>query len=137
MYTLGEEIQGRMRKFGYIITLLIMFSLMPGCSPEESAREIELPPTSVLSIQSNWGVVASTHLRLRESPSTEAQAVTTLWSGSIVEILTKTGKKEQIEGEHDYWYQVKFAGITGWVFGAYLEIFSTKEKAEAVSREMR
>ena len=137
MYTLWEEIQGRMRKFVYIITIFVIFNLIPGCSREESAHEIELPPTSVLSIQSNWGVVASTHLRLRENPSTDAEAVTTLWSGSVVEILTKTAKEEQVEGELDYWYQVSFEGLTGWVFGAYLEIFSTEEQAEAVSREMK
>jgi uncharacterized protein YgiM (DUF1202 family) len=137
MYTLWEEFQVGMRRFLYFITVFIILALGFGCAKEEASREITLPPTSVLSIQSNWGVVASTHLRLRDNPSIESKAVTTLWSGSVVEILTKTGKEEQVEGETDYWYQVSFEGLTGWVFGAYLEIYSTEEEAEAVSRELK
>lgn len=121
--------------------LLILVTIIPvflwGCSKGEKIPKIELPTTSVLSIRSSWAVVTSTHLRLRESATVESTAVTTLWKGSVLEVLSKTDEAEEVEGETGYWYQVNFGGLTGWVFGAYLDIFSSKEKAETASREIK
>lgn len=128
-----------MMKFNIILYFLL--TTIPlcflGCSKTEDIPEIELPATSVLSIRSSWGVVTSTHLRLRSNPSVESEAVTTLWKGSVLEVLTKTDEAEIIEGENDYWYQVNFGGLTGWVFGAYLDMYSSKDNAESASRELR
>lgn len=111
--------------------------IAPGCEKSTEAPDIVLPATSVLSVQSSWGVVKSTHLRLRDNPSLESEVVTTLWRGSLLEVLSKTDQREKIEGEEDFWYQISFEGISGWVFGAYLEIYQSKEKAEAFSRELK
>ena len=125
--------------FNIFLIIILIFSplLFAGCSRTEEIPEIELPSTSVLAIRSSWGVIQSTHLRLRESATVESPAVTTLWKGSVLEILSKTDETETVEGESDYWYQVNFGGLTGWVFGAYLEIYSSKEKAETASREIK
>jgi len=124
----------------YIIYLVMIIALphgIIGCSKSEEIPEIKLPSTTVLSIQSTWAVVTSTHLRLRGNPSTESIAVATLWKGSVLEVMTRSEKKEIVEGENDYWYQVSFGGLTGWVYGAYLEIFSSKDKAEKASEEIK
>lgn len=117
------------------MTMLCFFAA--GCDKKSEVPGIELPATSVLSVQSSWGVVKSTHLRLRENPSLESKVITTLWRGGVLEVLSKTDQRETIEGEEDYWYRISFEGLSGWVFGAYLEIFSSKEQARAVSRELK
>jgi hypothetical protein len=126
-------------KFNIILLILVILApfLSGSCSKGEEIPGIELPATSVLAIRSSWAVVTSTHLRLRERATLDSAAVTTLWKGSVLEVLTKTDRLEVVEGENDYWYQVNFGGLTGWVFGAYLDIFSSKEKAETASREIK
>jgi hypothetical protein len=138
MHTICMKINNKLQK--YIIILLIITALtavLGGCMKGEEIPEINLPSTSVLSIQSTWAVVTSTHLRLRENPSTESSAVATLWKGNVLEILTRSDKKEIVEDERDFWYQIKFGGLTGWVFGAYLDVHSSREKAEEAAQEIK
>ncbi len=120
-----------------IFAAVFLAAVFTGCGKETDVPEIDLPPTSVLTNQSSWGVVNSTHLRLRDGPAVESAAITTLWKGSVVEIFTKTESPEVIEREQDYWYQVNYGGLTGWVFGAYLDLFASRESAEAYSRELK
>ena len=126
-------------KFNRILLILTVITplFIGSCTKGEEIPEIELPVTSVLSIRSSWAVVTSTHLRLRENATVDSTAVTTLWKGSVLEVLSKTDEAEVVEVEKDFWYQVNFGGLTGWVFGAYLDIFSSKEKADTASREIK
>ena len=127
------------RKLSAIIIIFVMIVTLSitGCSKENDIPDIELPPTSILTAQGSWGVVTSTHLRLREGPSLDNGAITTLWRGSVVEIFTRTDTPEVIENEEDYWYQVNYGGLTGWVFGAYLDRFNSREGADKLSREIK
>lgn len=106
------------------------------CKKEEQ-ETIVLPPTSVLTAHSTWGVVTSNFLRLRERPSKQAVSLAGIPKGIIVEILSNTEIPETIEKETAYWYRVNFDGLFGWVFGAYLEVFGSKKDAEDHSREIR
>jgi hypothetical protein len=56
--------------------------------------------------------------------------------GLVLEIVSKTRKQETVEGETDYWYRISFDGLQGWVFGAYLEIFDSEERADNFSEDL-
>ena len=118
-----------------IITSILIFMSF-SCKQEEKEKII-LPPTSVLTTRSTWGVVTSNFLRLRERPSKQSEVLAGIPKGIIIEILSNTEIPETIEKETAFWYRVNFDGLFGWVFGAYLEAFNLKSKAEEYSREIQ
>jgi hypothetical protein len=120
-----------------LIILLFISGFFLSCKDEKILLDIELAPTKVLSIQSRWSVINSTHLRLREKPDIESKAITTLWKGYILEVVSQSTVRENLDDEEGYWYYVKYGGLQGWVFGAYLNFFDTKEDAERTSREIK
>jgi len=110
-----------------------------GCDKtvERSYPVIELPPTPVLTLETNWGLITSSFLRLREKPALASSAVTTLWQGAVVEILSQTSSQEEVEGRMGYWYRIQYDGFQGWVFGGYLRVYSSQNEAERAAREVR
>ena len=68
-------------------------------------------------------------------PSSSSRVIRYLKEGFVLEIISKSGTLETLEGEENYWYQITFDGLNGWVFGAYLDLYDSKEQAEAASRE--
>jgi len=127
-----------MKRFFLILTVLFLMLGSGGCERDnQQAITVELPPTPVLSARSRWAVVTSTHLRLRERPTVESQPVTTLWQNNVLEIISRNEKSEMIENRTDYWYQVAYDGLQGWVFGAYLEMFESEAEARRTARSRR
>ena len=111
--------------------------LLASCNRSPQPERIVLPATPVLSMRSEWGVVTSDVLRIRKNPSIEAgNTLTFVKKGTILEILNKSVKKEQIEERLDSWYQVNYEGLRGWLFGAYIEIVESKAKAADLSEEL-
>jgi uncharacterized protein YgiM (DUF1202 family) len=108
-----------------------------GCSPRPAAEKIDLPPTPVLSIRSNWAVVDSSFLRLRQEPLAGSGVLAHIRRGAVLEVLSRTDQKEVMEDASGYWYQVSYAGLRGWVFGAFLEIVDSKAKAEALAAQLQ
>ena len=119
--------------------ILFMTILAADCRKEAvvSYPDIKLPPTPAISLETNWGLITSSHLRLRERPETDAKAISTLWRGYILEILSQTPTMETVEGMSDYWYRISFDGLQGWVFGGYLDIFNSRDDAERAAMEIR
>ena len=120
-----------------IIVFLIVSSLFFSCDEKKTIADIKLPATKVLSVQSRWSVINSTHLRLREKPAIESKAITTLWKGYILEVVSQSTVSVTLDDKEGYWYQVKYGGLQGWVFGAYLKFFDSREDAERSSREIK
>lgn len=116
--------------------MIALTCLCFGCVKKAEEEKILLPPTPVLSIRSNWAVVTSTFLRIREEPFSDAKILTHLRKGYILEILSRTQKKESVEDQISYWYRVSFEGLRGWVFGAYLEILDSRTQAESFAAEL-
>ena len=126
-----------MKKF-YIATLIIFTILVFfSCKKEEETIVINLPPTQVLEQNTNYGVIISSHLRLRTEPSVKAKAITTLWKGYILEIVSKSSKMDNVEGVDNYWYQISYGGLKGWVFGAFIKLISSFEKAQEESENLK
>jgi hypothetical protein len=123
--------------FRFMILLLIIAPLsLLSCEKEQQVQRIDLPPTPVLTLRSNWGVIRSPFLRLREEPLQKAKIVAHLRRGSVLEIISRTEEKETIDEVSSYWYQVNYGGLRGWVFGAYIEVLDSKSKAESFAREL-
>ncbi len=114
---------------------LAMFPLL-SCGRRQPVERIELPPTPVLSIRSTWAVVTSPFLRLRGEPLANAAVLAHIRRGAVLEVLSRTDRREELEQISSYWYQVSYEGLRGWVFGAFLEIVDSKPRAESLAAEL-
>ncbi|MBP7494591.1 MAG: SH3 domain-containing protein [Spirochaetales bacterium] len=113
------------------VCLCIIYSLaFLSCSKKTPPLKVELPPTPVLTVQSNWGVVTSPYLRVRKKPASDGEVVAHLRNASVTEVLSRTPYQETVEGKTDYWYEIAVEGLRGWVFGSYLKFFDSKAEAE-------
>jgi len=114
--------------------VMMLSLLVASCSPTDKYEGFVLPPTPVLTIQTFYGVVDFVLIRVRDKPLSEANLVTMLRAGTIVEIVTSSSNEETIEGKTDRWYQIQFQGRRGWVFGSYLKIFDSLDKARNAAK---
>ena len=121
------------------VLLLILLTLFAGggCSRQEGLASIDLPPTPLLSMRERWGVINSSHLRMRSGPDQHAEVLTTFWNRRevVLEVLSQSTDKGSVEGREGYWYQVSYDGLIGWVFGGYVDLYGTKEQALRAARE--
>lgn len=121
-----------------ICSVLCALVLLPGCRQEKTQEfTIDLPATPVLTVRSNWAVVSSSHLRLREKATIDSRAVTTLWQNNVLEIISRDEVQQEVEGKSGYWYKVAYDGLQGWVFGAYLEMFESETAARRAAQKAR
>jgi hypothetical protein len=120
------------------LSLLALLPLLPlaSCGRRPVVERIELPPTPVLTIRSTWAVVNSPFLRLRDEPLANAAVLAHIRRGAVLEVLSRTDRKEELEQTSSYWYQVSYEGLRGWVFGAFLEIVDSKPRAESLAAEL-
>ena len=114
--------------------VLLAVLALAGCSGPSQYAGLKLPPTPVLTIQTYYGVVDSPYLRVRTDPLPNAAEATRLRSGAIVEIVTSSSNEETIEGKTDRWYQIQYQGRRGWVFGSYLKVFDSLDKARNAAK---
>jgi len=126
-----------MKLMKILLLTFALCSIFPACSAKKPSPTILLPPISALDFGTDWGVVTSNYLRMRERPNKDAGLLHGLTRGSIVEILSKTGETETIENETAAWYSINLDGFRGWVFGAYLKIFNSKATADTFARELK
>jgi uncharacterized protein YgiM (DUF1202 family) len=113
-----------------------LFSLA-SCARKAPAEQIRFAPTPVLTIRSTWAAVKSPLLRVRSEPSNSAEVISHIRMGSVVEIIAKSDKEEEIEGDVSFWYRVNYGGLKGWVFGTYLEVFDSRSKAEKFAETLK
>ncbi len=113
---------------------LVASLVLAGCTGSNPYSGLKLPPTPVLTIQTFYGVVDFAYIRVRSDPLPDASLVTMLRAGSIVEIVTSSSNEETIEGKTDRWYQILYQGRRGWVFGSYLKIFDSLDKARNAAK---
>ena len=89
-----EKIVNRPVLFLFVSLVLIL----SGCREKEAAL-INLPATEIFSAKTNWAVIVSSHLRLREKPAADANTVK--HSGAVyAEILSKEDSKTVVEEQH-------------------------------------
>lgn len=119
----------------YSAPAVLILVMIAGCEKEAPPQAIHLPPTPVLTVNVSWGVVNAPYLRMREAPRPDAPVKAPLYQHSVVEIISKGQELETVENKTNFWYQVNYDGLRGWVFGAYLDLFDSRDKAEAARKE--
>lgn len=123
-----------MKMFLQAAGLILLALAGLACNQNDQYKGVVLPPTPVLTVQTYWGVVDFAYLKVRSEPKSESDLITMLRAGSIVEILSSTSNEEQNEGKLGRWYQILFQGRRGWVFGPYIKIFDSIEKARNAAK---
>lgn len=119
-----------------LLALGCLLPLLSACGRRQVVERIELPPTPVLSIRSTWAVVTSPFLRVRAEPLAKSPVLAHIRRGSVLEVLSRTERKEELEDASSYWYQVSYEGLRGWVFGSFLEIVDSKARAENLAAQL-
>lgn len=117
-----------------LFSAVVVVLALASCSRPETQKQIELPPTPLLSVRAHWGVVKVPYARVFGASETKGPVAFILRSADIVEISAKTGYTDVVRGDRDYWYHVIFNGKEGWVFGNGLDLYDSRERAENASR---
>ena len=100
------------------LTLIIFLSAL-ACSNDGPVK------SGNISSNSQIGLVTEKSSALRIEPFIYSARISDLAKGEKIEILDLSKKKSAIGKSVDYWYKIKTQnGITGWIFGANIKIFS-------------
>jgi hypothetical protein len=127
----------RLRLLRILLLGIISILLVSSCGRESSPDRIVLPPTPILSVRTDWAVVRSPLLKIREEPNNKATVIQYLRTGAIVEVIARSDAEDTVEDEVAYWYRISYDGLKGWVFGAYMEVFDARSKAERFVETMK
>ena len=115
-----------------LLVLITAFSFS-SCRKDIEINNVKLPATRAITNKTNYALITSSHLRLRSESTIGSKAITILWKGYIMEILRRSDSKDFVEGKEDFWYLISYDGLKGWVFGSYINVYSSREKAESAS----
>lgn len=116
---------------------LFLLAILASCGKNSPKEEIRFAPTPVLTIRSTWAAVKSPLLRIRAEASNSSEVISYIRMGAVVEIIAKSDKEDEVEGETSFWYRVNYDGLKGWVFGTNLEVFDSKSKAEKFAETLK
>ncbi|WKA54027.1 SH3 domain-containing protein [Planococcus shixiaomingii] len=94
------------------------YASQPVSSGDPNAYITVAPATSVAYPTGIYGInTAGMGLNLREKPTTNSKKLVSIPDKSKIEVLKKEGT----------WYQVKYAGKSGWVSGSYVDLLNLLE----------
>jgi hypothetical protein len=84
-------------------------------------------PAQITAFLSEEMIVTASSLNLRDAPDKNAKKVASLTQGAVVQVLEAYNNGEYVQAdttdpESPYapWLKVRYKGMTGWAFGAYL-----------------
>ncbi|MCL2293767.1 MAG: SH3 domain-containing protein [Spirochaetes bacterium] len=126
-----------MKKYYIAILIILITSSLFSCRRKEEIIVVDLPPVQVLEQRTNFAVIMSPHLRLRTEPSVQSRAIITLWRGYILEIVSRSPRRDTVDGKEDFWYQISFSGLRGWVFGAHIMLVPSLERAREEALKLK
>jgi hypothetical protein len=79
----------------------------------------------IFNINPIIGNINSNNLRIRSNPNTTSEILGLLNTGDTVTINDVTNIKKNISNTENYWYKITTReGITGWIFGEYIDYLS-------------
>lgn len=88
-------------------------------------------------IKEEMWVIASSGLRMRESPNLESKKIVTIPFASKVKILSRDGAQQEIHGIRGNWLEVDWNEKRGWVFDGYLRSFNPESLRKKASEHYR
>ena len=72
------------------------------------------------------GVMNDSQVNLRQYPNLKAKVIGTLNRGKKLQVLDRSGSKQQIGSYDSYWYKVQTTdGTIGWTYGAFIDLRSS------------
>ena len=96
--------------------------------PRRADGSTDYPPPEGANLAFQAGHKTTDRLRVRENPDTGSEIVTTLDTGTQVQLL-ETGTTETIGGISAPWVKVQSEnGFTGWAFSGYLEPLAPEQE---------
>ncbi len=75
-------------------------------------------------------VFVSTGLRMRSEPSLAGEFIVLVPTDAEVDVLRYSKAKDSVDGLKDYWAEIQYGGLTGWVFNGYLRAVGQKPPPE-------
>jgi hypothetical protein len=96
--------------------------------PRRADGSMDFPPPEGVSFSFNPTHKTTDRLRVRDNPTTDSAIVTTLDTGTQVQVL-ETGNQETIGGITAPWVKMLAEnGFTGWAFSGYLETLAPEQE---------
>ena len=115
-----------MKKIG----ILILAAALSSCSADKPTQ------MSSQSESRQIAIVIEKSAAVRLHPFVYSSRIIDADKGSKLEILDISAQKSPIAKANDYWYRVKMEdGITGWIYGTNIKIFSAGSSFSASSLE--
>lgn len=112
----------------------ILFVTLTSCGTKE-LPDIQLPPSSILSVRKNWAVVSADYLPLYSQPDVASDMTWVARQGDVYQVSEQSLESQFLYSQEDYWYMVSNEQSSGWAFGAGIRSYSSKEEAlDAASR---
>lgn len=108
--------------FGLIICFV-------SCNTNETKKETsDLKSEKNISQQKEYLIIEGENIWVRSEPST-GEVVMKLNSGDTCDLIQKA-HFEEIRDMYDYWYEIRFEGKTGWVYGSQTNLKTGMSRAE-------
>ena len=120
----------------FIIITLFYFS----CKKEKIDNIGDLDKKNILKAEEvkkaeKVGVVNVDRLRFRSDNDIHSKTLRYLDKGTIVVIIEKDNIRVKIGEMEDYWYKIEYKGITGWVFGYFIDVYSSYDNAKTGAKK--
>lgn len=114
-----------------VVLVLILGVILGSCfDGEETAEELALPQTPILTAGPEWAVVDEPYVRLFKEPALEAPVVGYDRQGSVLVVQSQTNYRATVKGREEHWYLLEGEVATGWAFGAHLKLFVSRDRAD-------
>lgn len=75
-------------------------------------------------------MVDAPYVRLFEGPDLTSPVVGYDRQGSVLVVQSQTNYRATVKGREEHWYLLKGEVATGWVFGAHLKLFVSRDRAD-------
>jgi len=119
-----------------LVFVIILLAGPGGCS-RDNAYDVEMPATPVITSRDSWAVVRGAYVRILQEPQVQASIQGHVRRGAILQIENRTAHLETVDGQQDRWLEVHGEDVSGWIFGAYVDSYATRELAETAARALR
>lgn len=119
-------------RYVFLSLLILVLTACQEKGNHESGKTENSTESDVL--KKPFGLITVNNLRMRGLNDIHSQTLRHLDKGMIVEIIEKDPLRSRVNEFEDYWYKVRYDGVTGWIFGYYMEINQDYESAYVSSK---
>jgi hypothetical protein len=104
----------------YIIFLIML--LVDNFSRLEAQTNSGVGPAEIAE---QTGVINDARVRLRAQPNLKSEVLAYFNFGDNVKVIGTSAEKQNIDGMESVWYRIRTnAHVEGWVFGAYVDLYT-------------